>query len=134
MSRAELRREKRENEKKSKTFVMTAEELDKIRHQEFARAKKILMDKNDELAEEILQMMLVIPTNVLIADYWPKSAKQRIPEFVESCMSLYQAWEQGVVTMTEMQELTEEYAGIKLIGKGTATDKAMKERVERGID
>lgn len=134
MSRAELRRQKRENVKKAKTFIMTAEELEKIRMQEFNRAKKLLLDKNDDLAEQILQMMLVIPTNVLIADYWPKSAKQRIPEFVESCMSLYQAWEQGVVTMTEMQELTEEYAGIKLIGKGTATDKAMKERVERGID
>lgn len=134
MSRAELRRQKRENVKKAKTFIMTAEELEKIRLQEFNRAKKLLLDKNDDLAEQILQMMLVIPTNVLIADYWPKSAKQRIPEFVESCMSLYQAWEQGVVTMTEMQELTEEYAGIKLIGKGTATDKAMKERVERGID
>ena len=134
MSRAELRRQKRENVKKAKTFIMTAEELEKIRMQEFNRAKKLLLDKNDDLAEQILQMMLVIPTNVLIADYWPKSAKQRIPEFVESCMSLYQAWEQGVVTMTEMQELTEEYAGIKLIGKGTATDKDMKERVERGID
>lgn len=134
MSRAELRRQKRENVKKAKTFIMTAEELEKIRMQEFNRAKKLLLDKNDDLAEQILQMMLVIPTNVLIADYWPKSAKQRIPEFVESCMSLYQAWEQGVVTMTEMQELTEEYAGIKLIGKGTATDKAMKERVKRGID
>lgn len=134
MSRAELRRQKRENVKKAKTFIMTAEELEKIKMQEFNRAKKLLLDKNDDLAEQILQMMLVIPTNVLIADYWPKSAKQRIPEFVESCMSLYQAWEQGVVTMTEMQELTEEYAGIKLIGKGTATDKAMKERVERGID
>lgn len=134
MSRAELRRQKRENVKKAKTFIMTAEELEKIRMQEFNRAKKLLLDKNDDLAEQILQMMLVIPTNVLIADYWPKSAKQRIPEFLESCMSLYQAWEQGVVTMTEMQELTEEYAGIKLIGKGTATDKAMKERVKRGID
>lgn len=134
MSRAELRRQKRENVKKAKTFIMTAEELEKIRMQEFNRAKKLLLDKNDDLAEQILQMMLVIPTNVLIADYWPKSAKQRIPEFVESCMSLYQAWERGVVTMTEMQELTEEYAGIKLIGRGTATDKAMKERVERGID
>lgn len=134
MSRAELRRQKRENVKKAKTFIMTAEELEKIRMQEFNRAKKLLLDKNDDLAEQILQMMLVIPTNVLIADYWPKSAKQRIPEFVESCMSLYKAWEQGVVTMTEMQELTEEYAGIKLIGRGTVTEKTMKERVKRGID
>lgn len=128
MSRAELRREKRKSEKKAKTFVMTAEELDKVRHQEFARAKKILMDKNDELAEEILQMMLVIPTNILISEYWKKTAKKRIPEFVDQCIGLYKAWEQGVVDMTEMQKLTEEYAGIKLVKDGTPTAKAISER------
>ena len=86
------------------------------------------MDKNDELAEEILQMMLVIPTNILISDYWQKTAKKRIPEFVEQCISLYKAWEQGVVDMTEMQKLTEEYAGIKLVKDGTPTAKAISER------
>ena len=106
MTRAEYRRAEKALDQKKKTFVMTAEELDKVRHQEFARAKKILMDKNDELAEEILQMMLVIPTNILISDYWQKTAKKRIPEFVEQCISLYKAWEQGVVDMTEMQKLT----------------------------
>lgn len=128
MGRAELRREKRESERKAKTFVMTAEELDKIRRQEFARAKKILMDKNEELAAEILRMMLVIPTNVLIADYWQKTARKRIPEFVGQCMELYKSWEQGVVDMTEMQKLTEEYAGIKLVKDGTPTAKAISER------
>ena len=39
-----------------------------------------------ELAEEILHMMLVIPTNILISDYWQKTAKKRIPEFVEQCI------------------------------------------------
>ena len=79
VTRAEYRRAEKALDQKKKTFVMTAEELDKVRHQEFARAKKILMDKNDELAEEILQMMLVIPTNILISDYWQKTAKKRIP-------------------------------------------------------
>ena len=31
----------------------------------------------NELAEEILQMMLVIATNILISDYWQKTAKKR---------------------------------------------------------
>ena len=52
MSRAELRRQKRENVKKAKTFIMTAEELEKIRLQECNRAKKLLLDKNDDLAEK----------------------------------------------------------------------------------
>lgn len=69
MSRAELRRQKREQEKKTKTLVMTADELQKIRQQEFDKAKKLLMDRNDELTQEIWTMLLAIPTNVLIADY-----------------------------------------------------------------
>lgn len=126
MSRAELRRQKREQEKKTKTLVMTADELQKIRQQEFDKAKKLLMDRNDELTQEIWTMLLAIPTNVLIADYWPKTARQRIPEFVEKCMDLYRAWEQGAVDMTQMQELTEEYAGVKLVVPGTTTGKVIE--------
>ncbi len=40
MSRAELRRQKREQEKKTKTLVMTADELQKIRQQSRAKAPK----------------------------------------------------------------------------------------------
>ena len=73
------------------------------------------MDKTNVLAEQILIMMLVIPTNVLVADYWQKSAKKRIPKFVEECMNLYETFTSGVVKMSEMVALTEEYAGIKLV-------------------
>lgn len=128
MKRAELRREMREKEKNKSTFNMTMEELLKIRRQEFDRAKKILLEKNEELAKEILKMMIVIPTNVLINDYWEKTAKKRIPKFVEECMNLYQAWSDGIVDMDEMQKLTEEYAGIKLIDSGSDVEKAMKEK------
>lgn len=126
MSRAEVRRWKRENEKKAKTFVMTAEELQKVRLQEREKVKQELREREDELAEQIWFMLLAIPTNVLIADYWPKTARKRIPEFVEKCMDLYQAWEQGAVDMTQMQALTEEYAKIKLVKEGTATAKVAK--------
>ena len=104
------------------------EELLKIRRQEFDRAKKILLEKNEELAKEILKMMIVIPTNVLINDYWQKTAKKRIPQFVDDCMSLYQSWSEGTVSMEEMQKLTEEYSGIKLIESGSDVEKTMKEK------
>lgn len=67
------------------------------------------------MAEEILKLMLVIPTNVLISDYWKKTAKTRIPKFVEDCMSLYDSWTKGAVSMEEMTKLTEEYAQIEII-------------------
>lgn len=132
MSRAEIRRAKKENDKKQKVFTMTKEEVDKLRIQEFERARKILMQKNAELAEEILLMMLVIPTNILVSDYWPKTAKKRIPYFVEQCISLYEAWEMGVVDMQQMIDLTEEYSGIRLIREGTATARTVEERIKKG--
>lgn len=127
MSRADYRRLQKEQNKKPKTYVMTDAEIKKLRAQEFDRAKKLLMERNDELTEEIWRMMLVIPTNVLIADFWPKTAKKRIPEFLESCMSLFEAWEQGAVDMDQMQKYTEEYGKIKLVKKGTTTDRVLEE-------
>lgn len=128
MSRAEIRREQREQKKKKATFIMTEEEIMKIRKQEYDRARKTIHEKSDQIAEDILKMMIVIPTNVLINDYWQKTAKKRIPQFVDDCMSLYQSWSEGTVSMEEMQKLTEEYAGIKLIDSGSDVEKTMKEK------
>lgn len=128
MSRAEIRREQREQKKKKATFIMTEEEIMKIRKQEYDRARKTIHEKSDQIAEDILKMMIVIPTNVLINDYWQKTAKKRIPQFVEDCLSLYKSWAGGNVSMEEMQNLTEEYAGIKLIDSGSDVEKAMKEK------
>lgn len=128
MSRAEIRRARREENKKKATFVMTEEEIMKIRKQEYDRARKTIHEKSDQIAEDILKMMIVIPTNVLINDYWQKTAKKRIPQFVDDCMSLYQSWSEGTVSMEEMQKLTEEYSGIKLIESGSDVEKTMKEK------
>ena len=98
---------------------MTARELEqleqRIRKEEQQKAKQIVLEQTKGLAEQILTMMLVIPTNVLVAYYWQKSAKKRIPKFVEDCMSLYEAFTNGTVKMSEMVALTEEYAGVKLV-------------------
>ena len=128
MKRSEMRRLDRESRKNNATFVMTREELEKIRRQEYDRARKTIKEKSDRIAEDILKMMIVIPTNVLINDYWEKTAKKRIPKFVEDCMSLYRSWSEGTVSMEEMQHLTEGYAGIKLIDSGSDIEKTMNKK------
>lgn len=128
MKRSEMRRLDRESRKNNATFVMTREELEKIRRQEYDRARKTIKEKSDRIAEDILKMMIVIPTNVLINDYWEKTAKKRIPKFVEDCMSLYRSRSEGTVSMEEMQHLTEEYAGIKLIDSGSDIEKTMNKK------
>ena len=127
MTRAEMRRKEREKQNENKTFVMTKAELDKIRNQEYEKARQVLLSKNHDLAEEIFKMMLVIPTNVLISDYWEKSAKKRIPQFVDDCLSLYESWQAGSLNMDDMISVTEKYAGITLVDKGTSTEKALKD-------
>lgn len=128
MSRAEKCDEKVKAEN-LKRVTITMEELKRIKRLEAKKVKGILMMKN----EEVFKRMLIIATNILIADFWPKSAKKRIPEFIERCMSLYEAWEKGVVTMDEMQRLTEEYAGIKLVKQGAPTDVVLKERARKKL-
>lgn len=128
MSRAEKCDEKVKAEN-LKRVTITMEELKRIKRLEAKKVKEILMMKNGE----VFKRMLIIATNVLIADFWPKSARKKIPEFVERCMSLYEAWKKGVVTMDEMQKLTEDYAGIKLVEKGIPTDKTLKERARKEL-
>ena len=125
MTRAEIRRKEREKKKNKATFVMTYEELEKIRKREYEKAKKEYEKKNGEIAKTILKMMIVVPTNVLINDYWEKTARKRIPKFVEDCLSLYDSLSKGAVKMQELQDLTEEYAKIRLID-----DK----KIERAVD
>ena len=118
MSRAELRREQREKKKDNKTYTLTARELEqleqRIRKEEQQKAKQIILEQTKGLAEQILTMMLVIPTNVLVADYWQKSAKKRIPKFVDDCLSLYDAYNAGVLTLAELREDLWKWGGVKL--------------------
>lgn len=125
MTRAELRRAQRESESSTKTYNMTAVQIRELEHRmynkAYMRAREDILSQIDRLGDEMFKMMLVIPTNLLIEDYWKKSAKQRIPKFVEDCLSLYDAWTSGVVDMDEMVKMTEEYSGIKMVEKDTPT-------------
>lgn len=130
MSRAELRRAAKASKMSNKTYNMTAQQLkdmeDKIYRSAYDKAREDIMSHIDRLGDEMFKMMLVIPTNLLIEDYWKKSAKTRIPKFVDDCLSLYEAWTQGVVNMDEMVKLTEEYSGIKMVEKDTPTWRSLR--------
>ena len=130
MTRAELRRLNKAENAKAKTYNMTSAQLEGLRKQEYERAKKEILSRVDELSSEILKMMIVIPTNVLINDYWEKTAERRIPRFVEDCLELYDSWQKGSVSMEDMQSLTERYAKIKLVNPHTSTGRVLERRKE----
>ena len=128
MSRAEMRRKSREASKSTKTYQFTQEQLMQFKRQEYERARSDILKHTDDLAEEILEMMLVIPTNVLVNDYWPGTAKKRIPKFIRDRLSLYNAWQEGQVSMEEMQELTAKYGNMELVDKKSVTYRTLIEQ------
>lgn len=79
-----------------------------------AIAKKEAKQMEATAAEQAFLAMLAIPLNVLVNDYWPKSAKKRAPKFIEDVLGLFEAWEQGVVTNDDLKQLLQEYAGVSV--------------------
>ncbi len=82
MNRAELRRKQREDSKKAATYTLTREQIDTM-----------MEDVRKRAVQEIFTLMLAIPCEVLANDYWEKTAKKKLPDFVEQCLSLYKAYE-----------------------------------------
>lgn len=103
MNRAELRRAQNEQKKKTKTFVLTQEQIDQMKEETI-----------NEAAAKAFFFMLAIPLEVLITEeYWKKSAKKKIPKFINDMIQLYKAYEEGSISMEEMESDLWEFAGIR---------------------
>ena len=86
--------------------------LDILRMREVAKKEA---DKLEQQAtDKAFLYMLAIPLNVLVNDYWPKSAKKRAPKFIDDVLSLYEAVQDGVVTDEQLRELLRDMAGLKV--------------------
>lgn len=104
MSRAELRRLNKTLEKKTKTYVMTQEQIDAIKE-----------EAREEAVEKAFILMLALPLEVLISeDYWIKSAKKRMPKFIDQILSLYESYEAGVLTIEDLEKDLWEFGGVRL--------------------
>ena len=82
------------------------------------RMKMIAEKKSKEMEQEATERaflyMLAIPLNVLVNDYWSKTAKKKAPKFIEDVMSLYDSVAEGVVTEKELAKLLYDYSGVKI--------------------
>ena len=90
------------------------------------RLKLIAEQKAKEMEQEVTEKtflyMLAIPLNVLVNDYWSKTAKTKAPKFIEDVLSLYDSVMSGSVTDRELADLLYDMAGVKI------TSEWMKER------
>lgn len=86
--------------------------IDILKMRESARIVAEKMEK--QATEKAFLYMLAIPLNVLVNDYWSKSAKKRAPKFIEDVMSLFKSVEVGAVTEKDLADLLYDYAGVKI--------------------
>lgn len=68
----------------------------------------------EQATDKAFLYMLAIPLNVLVNDYWPKTAKERAPKFIEEVIKLYEAVQSGNVKESDLASLLEEMAGVKI--------------------
>lgn len=109
-----------------KARKMGMSELDILRMRETARREAMKMQT--EAIEKSFLYMLSIPLNVLVNDYWSKSAKKRAPKFIEDVVSLYEAVQAGIVSDEELAGLLDDYAGIKIEAKWLEVKGKMNEK------
>ncbi|WFR56406.1 hypothetical protein QA584_22760 [Anaerocolumna sp. AGMB13025] len=104
MNRAEIRRNQREQSKSTKTYTLNQSQIDQIKKQAV-----------EDAVDKAFFLMMALPCEVLANEgYWEKSARQRMPKFIDEILSLYAAFEQGVVTMEQMELDLWDIAGVRL--------------------
>lgn len=118
MTRAELRRIDREKKKDEKTYTLTATQLYTIRQEikqeyeeKWRQGRSEIIDK---VAKESFKLILCIPVMV-IHDKLDLLTQSDNPEllFAEECSNIYLAFQNGNVTLEELEEGLFEETGIR---------------------
>lgn len=77
-------------------------------------ANKQAREMEDRATKQAFLLMLAIPLNVLISDYWPKAKPAKTKKFIDEVLSLYEAWGKDIVTTEQLNDFLFEYGGVKV--------------------
>lgn len=76
-------------------------------------AIRATQDIQKDITRQSLMMMLVFPCYVLMADYWPKTYRQKLPEFCSKVVQYYAAWDRGEIDIEQLQADLWELGGVR---------------------
>ena len=115
MGRAELRRAEREKRKSEVTYNLTRAQLDAfVQEQIGRRIKEAKEEATSEAINQAIALLLTLPLEVLMDNYWPKSYEKRLPGFVDKVIEYYEMWQDGKLDMDKMKEDLWQYGGVRL--------------------
>ncbi len=100
MNRAERRRSARNQQQKTKTYVLTEEQIEQMKYQAV----------HDAMRKTFL-MFLSIPVMVLHDKFG--FGKQRLTRFMDYCMIWYESVRDDETRLSELVKVTEEECGIR---------------------
>lgn len=115
LGRAELRRQKREeNKAKMATYNLTKAQLDTMVREGIEKElKKAKEEATEEAVNQAMILLLALPLEVLMDHYWQKSYATRIPKFTSLVLEYYHKWENGELDMEELKKDLWEYGGVR---------------------
>ena len=116
MNRAEIRRSKR-NEEKRKTAVynLTQAQLDAMIYERLGdELIKIKQQATYDAINTSMTLLLALPLEVLMHHYWKKSFAKRIPKFISLVLEYYRRWADGELDIDELRADLWEYGGVRL--------------------
>lgn len=76
-----------------------------VKHREFERGERVGIEKG-------MMLTLAVVFNLLIEDYWKKTASQRVPKLAEDSISLIDAIQCGVVDVEDCVAYVEQETGM----------------------
>ena len=118
MTRAEMRRSKREQEKsQTATYNFTQAQLDALIQEKIgSKLEQSKKDIYEQTVNTTLALLLGLPMKVLMEDYWKKSYRQRLPEFIDKVLKYYEAWQDEKLDISELNKELWDVVGIRLEG------------------
>lgn len=115
MTRAQRRRKKREDNKKTKTYNLTEEQLNIMIHERIKNdLERVREEAKDEAVDTAIILLLTLPLEVLMDHYWKKSYKKRIPEFTNHVLDYYNKWQNNEIDIEKLKEDLWEYGGVRI--------------------
>lgn len=119
MSRAEMRRAAKEQQKGNVTYTFTKAQFDavvqKAIREELAKQRsEIWQEGFEEGLDSAFILMIALPMKVLMDHYWQKSYTKQLPGFVEHILDYKEAFDRGEIAMNALVDEVYELAGVKL--------------------